>query len=59
MAESSQPLLPASAWQAITQTTHPKTDSGRSATAATSPKPPWPYAPQPARRWRPPNSCRH
>jgi hypothetical protein len=35
------------------------TTNGRSATAATSPKPPWPCSPPPPRRWHQPNSCRH
>jgi Transposase, Mutator family len=35
------------------------TTNGRSATAATCRKAPWPCSPQPPRRWHPPNSCRH
>jgi hypothetical protein len=35
------------------------TTNGRSATAATCRKAPWPCSPQPPRRWRQPNSCRH
>ena len=36
-----------------------RTRSGRSATAATCPKPPWPWSPRRPRRWRPPSFCRH
>jgi len=33
------------------------TTNGRSATAAISPRAPWPCSRQPSRRWRPPSSC--
>ena len=35
------------------------TTSGKSVTAATCRKAPWPSSPRPSRRWRPPSSCRH